>query len=77
MFFLRTSSERSQQSFFPLLCFYLHWKKGVSEKHIKVAHVEFFWNLLKFQIASSLWYFYKNYGKGSTLSMFSESFKKI
>ena len=26
MFFLRTSSERSQQSFFPLLCFHLHWK---------------------------------------------------
>ena len=26
MFFLQTSSERSQQSFFPLLCFDLHWK---------------------------------------------------
>ena len=26
MFFLRTSSERSQQNLFPLLCFHLHWK---------------------------------------------------
>ena len=26
MIFLRTSSERSQRSFFPLLCFHLHWK---------------------------------------------------
>ena len=26
MFLLRTSSERAQQSFFPLLCFDLHWK---------------------------------------------------
>ena len=27
MFFLRTSSESLQQSFFPLLCFHFHWKK--------------------------------------------------
>ena len=26
MLFLRTLSERSQQSFFPLFCFHLHWK---------------------------------------------------
>ena len=27
MFFSRTSSKSSQQSFFPSLCFHLHWKK--------------------------------------------------
>ena len=32
MFFLRTSRERSQQIFFPFLCFDLHWEKFVCAK---------------------------------------------
>ena len=41
------------------------YPEGVSEKLMKVAHVELLDNLLKFEIASSVWYFYKFMEKGA------------
>ena len=50
--------------------------EGVSEKHIKVAHVEFFLESIKIPNSLKSLVFLQNYGKGSTLSRFSEDFLK-
>ena len=52
------------------------YPEGVSNKLIKVAHLELFYDLLKFEIASSVRYSLQIYGKGSTLRILFEAFKE-